>query len=60
MGSQAFLKQFLRSGRSGFYCRVLREGVIEAGDALTHTPGDDHRLPTIAALVAARIKSEAS
>lgn len=60
MGRQTFLKQFLRSGRSGFYCRVLREGVIEAGNAITHTPGNDPAQPTIAQLVAVRIKTEPS
>ncbi len=35
MGDQGFLKRFLESGRSGFYCRVLTEGVIEAGDAVS-------------------------
>jgi MOSC domain-containing protein YiiM len=36
------VKRFYRSGRSGFYVAVLREGTIEAGDALTliSTPGE--------------------
>jgi MOSC domain-containing protein YiiM len=36
------VKRFYRSGRSGFYLAVLREGTIEAGDALTliSTPGE--------------------
>ena len=29
MKDQRFLRRFLRSGRTGFYCRVLREGLIE-------------------------------
>jgi MOSC domain-containing protein YiiM len=29
------VKRFHRSGRSGFYLAVLREGTIEAGDAIT-------------------------
>lgn len=31
-GTQAILKTFLDSERSGYYLRVLREGQIEAGD----------------------------
>lgn len=58
MGRQTFLKQFLRSGRSGFYCRVLREGMIQKGDLLKYTPGAAPTQPTIAELVAARIRSE--
>ena len=32
MGLPEFPKQFLASGRIGFYLRVVREGVIKAGD----------------------------
>ena len=32
MGLPEFPKQFLASGRIGFYLRVLREGRIQAGD----------------------------
>ncbi len=32
MGIPNFLKQFLRSGRVGFYLRVLQEGEVGAGD----------------------------
>lgn len=34
MGSPAFLRTFLESGRTGFYLRVLEEGDIGAGDAI--------------------------
>lgn len=34
MGSPAFLRTFLESGRTGFYLRVLEEGEIGAGDAI--------------------------
>jgi len=34
MGSPAFLKTFLESGRTGFYLRVLEEGDVQAGDAI--------------------------
>jgi MOSC domain-containing protein YiiM len=45
------LRPFQKSGRSGFYCRVLEEGTIEAGQpiALVRRALDQ---PTIAALVA--------
>jgi MOSC domain-containing protein YiiM len=31
-GDPRFVKRFLRSGRTGFYLRVLEQGVVEAGD----------------------------
>jgi MOSC domain-containing protein YiiM len=34
MGDPAFAKPFLRSGRTGFYLRVLEEGTVGAGDAV--------------------------
>ncbi|MGE0687817.1 MAG: MOSC domain-containing protein [Dehalococcoidia bacterium] len=34
MSDQRFLRRFLESGRSGFYCRVLREGAVEAGQSI--------------------------
>jgi MOSC domain-containing protein YiiM len=53
IGDQRFVQRFQLSGRSGFYCRVLQEGLIEAGQAISllkRDPGE----PTIAELVAAR------
>jgi MOSC domain-containing protein YiiM len=35
------VKRFLRSGRSGFYLSVSREGEIGAGDAIEWTPSQD-------------------
>ncbi|MEP6993130.1 MAG: MOSC domain-containing protein [Acidobacteriota bacterium] len=35
MGRPQFLKEFLVSGRTGFYLRVLEEGEIGPGDAIT-------------------------
>jgi len=32
------VKRFLRSGRSGFYLRVLKEGDVSAGDSITSSP----------------------
>jgi MOSC domain-containing protein YiiM len=34
MGSPAFLRDFLESGRTGFYLRVIEEGDVGAGDAI--------------------------
>lgn len=34
LGLPRFPKQFTRSGRVGFYMRVLEEGAVEAGDAV--------------------------
>ena len=33
-GDQRFLRRFLESKRSGFYCRVLKEGIIEPGQPI--------------------------
>lgn len=35
------LRRLLRTGRSGFYLRVLKEGVLTAGDAIERTPAPD-------------------
>jgi MOSC domain-containing protein YiiM len=32
MGLPGFSRQFFKSGRLGFYCRVLEEGEVGAGD----------------------------
>ena len=40
MGDPAFARRFMQAGRPGFYCRVLRDGVVQAGDAVTYTPFD--------------------
>ena len=34
MGDPAWVKKFRQAERPGFYCRVKREGVIKAGDAV--------------------------
>jgi len=36
MEDQAFPKRFIASGRPGFYCRVLKDGVVKAGDTVTY------------------------
>jgi len=45
------VKRFLRSGRTGFYLAVLREGEIGAGDPLDLIAQDDSRI-TVADVVA--------
>jgi MOSC domain-containing protein YiiM len=41
MGDPGFLKPFLRSGRLGFYLRVLEEGHLAAGDAIARAGRGD-------------------
>lgn len=53
MGDQRFVKRFQESRRSGFYCRVLQEGMIEPGQPIVVRERDQTR-PTIADMVAAR------
>ncbi len=36
MEDQAFPKRFIAAGRPGFYCRVLKDGVVKAGDTVTY------------------------
>ena len=45
------VKRFLRSGRTGFYLAVLREGDIAAGDALDLVAEDENQI-TVADVVA--------
>lgn len=40
MGDPAFASRFMTAGRPGYYCRVLRDGVIQAGDDVTYTRFD--------------------
>lgn len=55
IGDQGFVKRFQLSGRSGFYCRVLNEGLIEPGQPISVLERDRSQ-PTIAAIVASRNK----
>lgn len=34
MDDPGFAKRFMKAGRPGFYCRVLKEGVIQTGDVV--------------------------
>jgi MOSC domain-containing protein YiiM len=52
------VKRFLKSGRTGFYLAVLKEGEIGAGDAIEAIGHDPHRI-SIAAIVAAKSRSRA-
>jgi MOSC domain-containing protein YiiM len=38
------IKRFLESRRTGFYFRVLQEGVLEAGDAIVPVKREPHRV----------------
>jgi MOSC domain-containing protein YiiM len=51
MDDQQFVSTFLKSGRSGFYCRVIHEGLIEAGQTIEIVNGSESNL-TIAQAVA--------
>jgi MOSC domain-containing protein YiiM len=46
-GSMAFVRTFAAAGRPGFYLRVLEEGSVGAGDAITRISTDPDR-PTVA------------
>jgi MOSC domain-containing protein YiiM len=43
-GKPDIVKQFLASGRTGFYFRVLQEGEVEAGDSLELVSRDDNNI----------------
>jgi len=49
-GTQAILKTFLDSERSGYYLKVLREGKVKAGD-LIRTVEVNENSPTITSMV---------
>ena len=44
MGSPGLPKALLRSDRTGAYCRVLTQGTVEAGHAISHEPYDGDRV----------------
>jgi MOSC domain-containing protein YiiM len=41
-GREDIVKRFLVSGRSGFYCKVMQEGEVGAGDAIEAVSRDSH------------------
>src|SRR5258705_6888135 len=53
------VKRFLRSGRSGFYLAVLREGDVAAGDAFELIAQDENRI-TVTDVVGLYAKDEAN
>ncbi len=44
MGDPGFIKAFLEANRSGFYLKVLKEGIIEADQPVAVTGGDGYGL----------------
>jgi MOSC domain-containing protein YiiM len=51
VGKPDFPKTFQQSGRTGFYLRVLREGVIRAGDSIRRFPTADPEPVSVAEMV---------
>jgi MOSC domain-containing protein YiiM len=56
---QDMIERFLRSGRTGFYLSVVREGHLAAGNAVELTAGAPDA-PTIAEVVARKAAEESS
>lgn len=52
-GSQMFVKDYSNSGRVGFYCRVIREGLLQAGQKVAKVFSDE-QAPTIQQLFLAK------
>lgn len=57
MGDQGIVKRFQQSGRSGFYCRVLEEGLIEPGQTMDVVERSMSE-PTVVDIVTARNKQD--
>lgn len=51
LGDNSIIKQFLQSGRSGFYCRVLTEGKVNANDTINIISRDPQAISVYTALV---------
>jgi MOSC domain-containing protein YiiM len=43
-GREDMVKRFLKSGRTGFYLAVLREGEVGSGDPIEFTQRDEHNV----------------
>ncbi|MEZ5064152.1 MAG: MOSC domain-containing protein [bacterium] len=54
MGGPEAVRRMWETGRCGFYLSVASEGEIGAGDLVEHSPGNDPKAPTIAAVFAAK------
>jgi MOSC domain-containing protein YiiM len=52
MGDPLFVNAFLRSGRAGFYLRVLEEGEVSPGDTIMRIRVDEERLTLRDAMLA--------
>ncbi len=46
-GRDDILKRFFQSGFSGFYCAVLQEGEVAAGDPITVLHRDEHEVSVL-------------
>ena len=59
-GRDDMVKRFLRSGRTGFYLAVLREGAVASGTPVEFAGRDDHGVTVadIAALYASDMENE--
>ncbi|OJF93982.1 MOSC domain-containing protein [Pararhizobium antarcticum] len=44
MRDPGFAKRFYKAARPGFYCRVLKEGSVQAGEAVTYAPFSGDRI----------------
>jgi len=58
-GNPSMIKQFLQSGRTGFYFSVLVEGELSAGDSITMIGRDENSL-TVADIVSLYAADEAN
>lgn len=47
MGDPQFVKKYRQAERPGLYCRVLREGMIQTGEAVSLEPVNGERIKTI-------------
>ncbi len=45
MGDTAWVKRFFTGNRPGVYARVLEEGMVSAGDTVTHSPFAGEQVP---------------
>lgn len=45
MNNKMFVRQFMRAGRPGVYCRVITEGMVQTGEAVNLTPASEPRTP---------------
>jgi MOSC domain-containing protein YiiM len=45
MDDRFFVRRFFRANRTGFYCRVISEGAVAAGDRLDYLPFAGPRVP---------------